>query len=495
MSADLSGSASGDGDILDGNEEMDHLKTLTSATLAVALVSIVFTLIMTALMFYFFFKLKREVHSLRTGKGGDYSRTERGDSPSYVTKTQGSAKELEHQIECVNPISLPPPPSPGVPQQAQNAPSPPSSPVYDNVKTKEQYEATSAQQSPPYKQGYADVTLGEGVLPPELRTVENLQGHSLTAEQVLTLEENERKEAIKYQYEETKIRERREEELVASVRKMAKDSKQQGKEKDDFYFNPADAIPEDEKIRIMVAGKKSEREEGKKLSVQTPQNSNATKEKYSLVFDCLPAGEKKVIKPKDKCGKTQSDTSPQLQRKPETNTVTMAMPTGAISYEDIPEDHFKSRTLPHTSPVLRGGGGKNNVKAEKRYSHPARHSMAKEMVEVNPKSHKPVTMSSQRKKQPQQPAEAREDIDSGTPPVSKPAETSLSEDRSFAISSGSGASQEDCYALVNLAGKKRYRAESDADLKEGSGAPQHYTVKEKLLDLEIKGEDTIAAQA
>ena len=33
--------------------------------------------------------------------------------------------------------------------------------------------------------------------------------------------------------------------------------------------------------------------------------------------------------------------------------------------------------------------------------------------------------------------------------------------------------------MVDMAGKYRYRAESDSMKREGSGAPKHYTVKER----------------
>ena len=42
-----------------------------------------------------------------------------------------------------------------------------------------------------------------------------------------------------------------------------------------------------------------------------------------------------------------------------------------------------------------------------------------------------------------------------------------------------GSSLHDVYSLVDMSGKKKYRFESDALKKEGSGVPQRYTVKEK----------------
>ena len=48
------------------------------------------------------------------------------------------------------------------------------------------------------------------------------------------------------------------------------------------------------------------------------------------------------------------------------------------------------------------------------------------------------------------------------------------------------------YAVVDMSGKKRYRAESDSMKKEGSGVPQHYTVKERPPEVDNEREEVTA---
>ena len=331
----------------------------------------------------------------------------------------------------------------------------------------------------------------------------------------------EHEERDERRYETVEMRKKREEEAMAAARVMAQPPGGQEGGHDDEYTNPADAIKDEAVFKASKKGsQKRADEDGKRFKIESPRNQDFVPSSYTDVFDQLPLGETEVVK-QIKLGGGISETSPLVESK---NSGSGGSGGGgaavsrvdASGYEDMPDDLFRGASSApcqqsplsvsmgniDTQPVS-PGGQRDNGKTElsKRYSHPSRRDARKEMVEVNPNSRKPVTLSSGRKKQLQcdKKRETEEDMDgdvgeggespgvwkrdSTDGPESKSTESSPTSDpKPFSVSNE--ASVQDTYAMVDMTGKHRYRAESDSMKKEGSGAPNRYTVKEHPPDVE-----------
>ena len=389
------------------------------------------------------------------------------------------------------------PHSPDVPKQTTTPQSIPPhlapGPGYEDV----EMEAVGK----PRREAYDNVKL-EGLLPPELRTRENLEGPTLSPEEVEKIRELERRKEQKY--EDVAMRREREDEVVSSVRLLSKPpGGQEGAVQEGEYYNPADALKDEQTAVLRKGSGNRPSEEGKRFKVGTPQSQDFVPGSYTEVFDQLPTGETAVVGHK-KADRGFSDSSPLIERKTQGHgAATAARRVDPVGYEDMPEDIFKttSASAPsHESPLSASMGNiaddlpsspreqPSKTEVSKRYSHPARRNTAKEMVEINPRSRKPVTLSSQRKKQllnevdgeggAESPGMERNDVTNGMGAGSKSVEPSpTTKPKSFSVSSE--ASTQDSYAMVDVAGKTRYRAESDATRKEGCGTPDHYTVKER----------------
>ena len=333
---------------------------------------------------------------------------------------------------------------------------------------------------------YDNVVLIGGVLPPELRTEENLEGRPLREDEMEKLQEHERR--VEEMYEDV---EKRQGEASGDVTKG----------RDNVYTNPADAIKKETVFGVSKKGGGSgnpQNEARKKFKVVGTRSAEHEPGSYTDVFDQLPLGQREIVKQT----KTGRETNPLVEMK----TTGDGRGGGerkidASGYEDIADDVFNgASSAPSQETPLSGSTGNiaaqpegqgDQGKAEltKRYSHPAptsRRDGRKEMVEVNPHSRKPVLLSSGRKKQQLQCQEGGgggggedgkgENVTDG--PESKSNTTATDKNpKLFSISSEPVA--QESYAMVDMTGKHRYRAESDSTKKEGSGPPQHYTVKER----------------
>ena len=329
-----------------------------------------------------------------------------------------------------------------------------------------------------------------------------MEGRPLNLAEVRQLEEAERRK--EKSYEEIELSLRRKEEAVAAVRNMVGPAWMKGEELDDVYTNPADAVAGEEEEAVKTAAKKgSLRKKPKKGkgSSEGSESLSPTEHEpglYTSVFDHLPSGEREVVATRQSttsCRGTSRSRSPSPHVEKKT-------PGGGgkrdyCGYEDMEDETFPRSAPCKQSPLLQGAGelddpvtprseGNGKTDLTKRYSHPGGPSRrdreaAKEMVEVNPRSKKPVTLSSGRRKEKLQLRGSDEGVDGGESTdttISKSAGSSPNaKAKEFNITEG-GDGPQNSYAVVNMSGKMRYRAESDEMKKEGSGVPNHYTVKE-----------------
>ena len=358
------------------------------------------------------------------------------------------------------------------------------------------------------RDAYDNINLKTSILPPELRTEENLEGRLLDLAEVRLLEEAERRK--EESYEDIEMSLRRKEEAVAAVRDMAVDlARRKGEGSDDLYTNPADAIADEKeeeavKTAAKTASFRKKRKRGKDSSEgESVSTTEYEPELYTSVFDHLPSGEREVVAhPQTKTGGRGRSKSPSPS--PHGGRKNLGVGGGGegggkrdfCGYEDIEDDAFAHSAPAKESPLLQGGGelddpvtprreGNGKTELAKRYSHPAGPSRrdreaAKEMVEVNPRSRKPVTLSSGRRKGKLQrdTEEAVDGEENNDVTISKSAGSSPNKAKEFTIQSEGGDGPQDSYAMVDVSGKIRYRAESDSMKREGSGVPKHYTTKQ-----------------
>ena len=299
------------------------------------------------------------------------------------------------------------------------------------------------------------------------------------------LEEAERRNELSY--EDVEMRMKRKQEALAGARQLATTS-ERGQDSGNLYTNPADAIAEEEAMitaaktaSLKKKKKNRKKSESESTSSAEPSQQPHVPDLYTTVFDHLPSGEREVVARQTKmaAGRGTSDSpSPLIEKKGEPEV----KKRDVCGYEDM-EDELFATSAPCKDSPLRGGAklddSPSTKKAElaKRFSNPApsrrdREAM-KEMVEINPRSKKPVTLSSGRRKKIEQ-----DGVDGGEAERPKSAELSPT-GKEFAIAPDEKDSPQDSYAMVDMAGKYRYRAESDSMKKEGSGEPKHYTVKER----------------
>lgn len=395
-----------------------------------------------------------------------------------------------------------PPPSPTIPTAPQDIPQLPPDPGYEDIEPAVTVKPTSP------RDNYDNVKLIEGLLPAELRTEDNLEGQTLSPDEAERLQEHERKDM----YEEVEMRKKREEEALAAARMTAKATGEQDKGTNgDIYTDPADAIKKETVLKVTKKSSlKRLEEDGKKFKIGSPQSPELGPSSYTDVFDVLPSGETEVVV-KQKLGIGVSDTTQIGEKSGDGGTVVKRI--DAAGYEDVPDDNFQgassapSQESPLSASDIQPGDSspweQRKAELSKRNSHPSRRDSRKEMVEINPNSRKPVTLSSGRKKQSEQQGgggegvdgeggEAREmqkntsdvkGVESEVSPATKP--------KPFNISSE--GSTQDSYAVVDMTGKYRYRAESDSMKKEGSGTPKHYTVKERPPEPDRKCEEVVQA--
>ena len=397
----------------------------------------------------------------------------------------------------------PPPPSPKrtnpVPQTT-TAPPRVTTPAQPVPKSPQEVPEPQAQNAPARvaspRDTYDNVNLLMSVLPPELRTEENLEGRPLGLAEVRQLEEEERRK--EQSYEDVEVSLRRKEAAVEGVRWLAASSPER-EGSDDLYTNPADAIADEEAVKAAakkgsLKKKKRKRESRKSESESVSSAEQHVPELYTTVFDHLPVGEREVVQTKRG---VSGSPSPHTERR----TLGEGGGGGGVKrdvcgYEDV-EDDMIARSAPSKDSPFSGGVAKlddtyvaKKSELKKRYSHPASSRRdregAKELVEVNPRSKKPVTLSSGRRKKIQ-----KEEVDGEEGEGPKSADSSPTA-KEFGITDKGGP--QDSYAMVDMAGKFRYRAESDSMKREGSGAPKHYTVKEKPPESDSKQVELVVVE-
>ena len=415
-----------------------------------------------------------------------------------LPRTNGHPPPLEPGTPKKTTSDQRPPPSPGTPKKTttpQDIPHIPPGPGYEDI------EPTVSPTSP--RDNYDNVNLLEGILPAELRTEDNLEGQPLSLEEVEQLQEHERRKEL--MYEEVEMRKRREKESLEAVRMVAKTAARQVEgTRDVIYTDPADAIKKEEKVLkpTKKGSQKRPEEDSKRFKIGTRQSPEVGPSSYTDVFDVLPSGETEVVKQK-KLGKSTSDTNQLGEKTGDGGTVIKRM--DAAGYEDIPDDMFQGAAsapveespLSEATADIHSGGSspweQRKAELSKRNSHPSRRESRKEMVEVNPQSRKPVTLSSGRRSKQRGSEGQREEGEGIDGEVDGGGEKSTVDVHPEEFNISGEANVQDTYAMIDMTGKFRYRAESDSMKKEGAGTPKHYTVKERPPEVGSNHEEVVKA--
>ena len=329
-------------------------------------------------------------------------------------------------------------------------------------------EPTGGRFSPPtpndshHPHNYDDVNMAthSSILPPQVRTRDNLEGGVIPADQAKALQE--RYEQQKQQYEEREI-----ERL-----KQSKKPKSEGN-----YYNPADALPNPfgNPGRTNSTGKSSPPDGNRRFKLNGITGGNPTPETngfYTEVFDSLPAGEVQAVsRSMPKADRAFSDSSSRDQRK--------YIP----GYEDVSLDDQSSSAggsdgvIKPSSLPARSMDDLVSDEGVKRHSMPhGRRESAKEEVQLVDAKTRSFRISKKKGGASSNGKEHKGSSDGegtdGDIDMSRVKE----KEAMFELSDGVGL---DSYALVNLTDKQKYRTEDDVMKQEGSGTPRHYSVKDK----------------
>ncbi len=263
---------------------------------------------------------------------------------------------------------------------------------------------------------------------------------------------------------------------------------------EDVYNNPIDALalmsnPPPTRFSSSAFGSSANRK------FQIPEGARPPKpDEYSDVFDHLPQGKMELVArpPVVQNDRTLSDTSLQARQK-----------AGRMigGYEDVGGSSSEEGGMAVKPGSLPTGSLEHLAEEdtqERHFSMPAgrRHAVGrddKEMVSFDRTANKYMT-ESMRKKKPVPMAMGNESTkinghkvctsvgDSPDGPSKKSTEM---------VDSSDGSVSPDSYSVVNIADKKRYRAEADGMKKDGSGAPSHYRPSEKLPEVQEGVRETI----
>ncbi|CAI8045527.1 hypothetical protein GBAR_LOCUS25182 [Geodia barretti] len=198
--------------VLVNMDDREGETALVTASLAMAVMALLFALVVTvivAVMLYFIVKLRKEVKSLRYsgGRGGAVAKAENGSSHLVaVNILSDSLPNTDTGDESLDrkPTPLPPPvQTVTTPDQTILKPPP-------GDQNQEDHTAPARVNSP--RDAYDNINLKTSILPPELRTEENLEGRLLDLAEVRLLEEAERRK--EESYEDIEMSLRRKEEAV-----------------------------------------------------------------------------------------------------------------------------------------------------------------------------------------------------------------------------------------------------------------------------------------
>lgn len=320
--------------------------------------------------------------------------------------------------------------------------------------------------------GYSSVNK-LSLLPDEIRTATNLEGDAVPTDQEMLLLEKYRQERANYELKQlqkmTELKAKRDAgpsqtttnlgpgyEDVEPVTMDATGVVEQGE--GDPYAFPIDAVPHTP--GKVGGGKRSP----KKLSVGTGVLSIG--ENYTPVFNTLPKGRVEKVPPAQAPGRTTrtlSDSSPAAYSP---KAVTAA-------YENSPR-LSSSKGSPEHIGVAIGVAGEG-IGERQDGNRQSKRGRAKEVVELDPNKQRKFRMTSDvRKKSDRRSVDFSDQIDGGSTESSQGEAALQMPARPFSIHAEEQGQLS--YALVNMEDKKRYRLETDATKRDGSGTPQHYRV-------------------
>lgn len=328
----------------------------------------------------------------------------------------------------------------------------------------------------------ADVSKGYSLvnqlslLPDEIRTATNLEGGAVPTDQEMLLLDNYMQERADYELQQlqkmTELKAKREAgssqmstklevglpsyEDVEPVPSMVHATGVgvvvvQGKQGEgDLYAFPADAVPHPP--GKVGGGKRSP----KKLSVGTGVLNIGD---YTPVFNTLPEGHVEKFPPAQAPGRTTRTLSDMSQTAHSTKAVTAA-------YENTPWLSSSKGGLEQAGVSVGAAG--EGVGERQDGNRQSKRGHAKEVVELDPnKERKFRMMNDIRKKSDRRSVDFSNETDGGS------LESSQDEPaRPFSIHTEEQGQLS--YALVNMEDKKRFRLETNATKREGSGTPQHY---------------------
>ena len=332
---------------------------------------------------------------------------------------------------------------------------------------------------------YSNVNVGN-MLPPELRTTENLMGGSISDDQTKGLLESHQKEL--QQYEEAQLKLLKQQERQKTAGRPV-----------DVYTNPADAIQnhvssQPKGVKVGSPRKASPPQSAHKFHVRSEGASAPEDDRfYSDVFDKLPPNQAESIgRPVPKSVRAMSDSQSPIGRRYDPG------------YEDVGDLSSSSEggTAVKPNSLPSGSLGDINISGDQeinRYSgpHGGRRESSKEMVRLDPKTRSfRLTSESSTKKtrvDREDPEPEDSNFNNNNKDTVSPTQVLVAsmddvdavklkqKEAAFEIEEVQPGS--DSYAMVNVADKQQYRAEADGDRCEGSGIPRHYSVKDSPTKL------------
>lgn len=333
------------------------------------------------------------------------------------------------------------------------------------------------------------------LLPPEVRTMENLEGDTIPANIEAELVEQYQKERA--DYEEKQLREMadvkakragggkssKEHEAISTVALHTPSRPHVGGGRGgiDPYEDPVDAVLH----KVGVAKKSGGSPQSKKLNIG---GADTVGEEYTVVFDTLPTGQVEKVQPiLAKTVRGLSDSSP-TRKSPRTPTAPTpaataltgpaTSPSLTTSYENSPFHSSANDAVADESPGASDDSNPGKVKRQDS-TRQSNRKPAKEVVEFDPNKPKKFRMTSSIKKRSDGKTDDGVNLTDASPMASQTdegtqwAEAATTPTRSFSIHTAGGQLS---YALVNMEDKKKNRMVSDASKTEGSGVPQHYKV-------------------
>lgn len=320
---------------------------------------------------------------------------------------------------------------------------------------------------------YSDPNI-TGILPPELRTQDNLQGREIPKANAKELLEKYRQELQSYEEAELEVLKQHQKRGSRPENPKAPDTDDENE-----YRNPEDALPDHFRnaARGNSVGKGSSPPGERKFTIAKPSGNP---EEYTEVFDSLPPDQMQaVVRPVRQ--KAFSDSSPLPPRKKLFNGYEDLSLNGGSTTGDS-DGVPKPNSLPSRSLENLAEGYEHAE--SKRTSYPAstsrpgstkQRNMSKEVVRFDPQN-KSFRLDGQKRRAGE--ADNNDEADSGynnrNSPDSDTATEAAKLKEQEALFEITGEFSPDMYAMVNVADKQQYRTEADVMKSEGSGTPMRY---------------------